>query len=288
MASESWLSSSLALPDLDVRDPGALLERVARAIAQSAGLAEPDVERVLRDALAREGWSLGAGVAIPHTELAGVTQPVVALAVTRAPLALPSIDQRAPDVFFFILAPPEDPEGHLLLLARLARLAQSHTLLAALRKAKSNDDLVALVSAAELRHDPMPAGRTSSPGFERPPHALIVIAIAGEKAADALLVELLDRGKAEATIVEAQSVREATTREVPLFAGFQDIFGDPGGRRVILVEADAGECDALLELVRKIAEERRALEVHVNVLPVHRRWQLARASDEESESGGHA
>jgi nitrogen PTS system EIIA component len=280
MVPEHWLKASLVLPALSVSGPAELVEEVARSVSASTGSALEATRSAFDGALRAEGWSLGAGVAIPHAELAGLSEPVVCLVVTRAPLPLPAIDGRAPDVFFFILAPPDDPEGHLVLLARLAGLAQSRTLVEGLRRATTADDVLPLVRAAELRHGRAPRSAPES-GY-----SMIVIAIAGESAVDALLVELLDQGLESATLLEAQSVREATTREVPLFTGFQDIFGDPGGRRVIMVDAPASKVDLLLECVQRIAVERRAVDVRVSVLPIQKHWQLVPVPEEESAGHG--
>jgi mannitol/fructose-specific phosphotransferase system IIA component (Ntr-type) len=270
-----WLNPTLVLAGLAVDDPHELVDAVARTMATARGLDAERVRTALTEAMKLEGWSLGGGVGVPHAELEGLTEPAVCLVVTSAPVDLPSIDARKPDIFLFIVAPADDPEGHLLLLARLARLAQSRTLLEALRKAPSSDDVVALVRAAERRHQPGAPGAMSSGSV------LIVIAIAGEKAVDALLVELVDRGLDEATIVEAQSLREATTREVPLFAGFHDIFGDPGGRRVILLDAPASESVAIMDAVRRIATEHGARQVSISVVALESHWHYAHHPDEE-------
>src|SRR5690606_23604598 len=134
-----------------------------------------------------------------------------------------------------------DPHAHLVLLAHWARLAQSRTFLDGLRRARTPDEVMALVCAAELRHAPVPA--ETKPVAS---HDLIVISVSGEKVVDALLIGLVDDGYEDACVIEAQSLREAATREVPLFAGFRDLFGDPGGRRVLLVDVEASRTDAVM------------------------------------------
>jgi mannitol/fructose-specific phosphotransferase system IIA component (Ntr-type) len=279
MRPSDWLNPALVLARPQTADARELIALVTERMATVTGLDPERIGRVLSVALALEGWSLGAGVGVPHGELEGLTEPRVCLVVTASPVELPSIDARPPDIFFFILAPPDDPQDHLLLLAHLARLAQSRTLLEGLRKAATSEEMIALVRAAERRH--VPAAPLPDAGA-----VLIVISIAGEKAVDALLVELLDRGLDQATIVEAQSVREATTREVPLFSGFHDIFGDPGGRRVIFLDAPTTESAAIFETAKRVAGEHRAKELRISVLPLELHWHLSPPA--EDEGGGHA
>jgi mannitol/fructose-specific phosphotransferase system IIA component (Ntr-type) len=269
-----WLKEDLVLVRPEAADVPGLVAAVGERMGAASGLDAGRIGTVLSVALAVEGWSLGSGVGVPHGELEGLTQPLVCAVVTRDALSLPSIDGRAPDIFFFILAPPDDPQGHLLLLAHLARLAQSRTLLEGLRKASSPEEAISLVRAAESRHAPRAPAKASS-------SVLIVIAIAGEKAVDALLVDLIDRGLDHATIVEAQSAREATTLEVPLFSGFRDIFGDPGGRRVIFLDVPAAEAVAICESVRRLAHEHDAKELRLSVLPMELHFHFESGSDEE-------
>lgn len=252
-------------------DVDALVARVAESIASAEGVSLERVEAAFREAIRREGFSIGTGVALPHSELEGLTTTHVCLATTTNPVALPTIDGRQPDLFFFTLAPPNDPEGHLLLLARLARLCQSRTLLDGLRRAKSSDEATQLIRAARLRH--APAG-LPAPVVAAAAHALVLIVTVGEKVVDALLVDLLDLGVEQATILEGQSLAEAMTREVPLFAGFRDIFGDPGGQRVIFVEVAAARVNEIVDTVRRVCENESAKEARVCVLPLEVRWTL--------------
>lgn len=255
-----------------------LIGAVAQNMAEVGGVDREQVTRAFRQATAGEGFSLGSGVAIPHTEHAGLEQTLVCLVTTREPLPLPTLDGRAPDIFLFILSKP-DPHAHLVLLAHWARLAQSRTFLDGLRRASTPDEVVALVEAAELRH----RAHSSAPRA-RASHDLVLISVSGEKVVDALLIGLVDDGFDDACVIEAQSLREAATREVPLFAGFRDIFGDPGGRRVLLLEVPAARTEALVEAVQRICEEHEARDARVSVLPLQTHWASPPVA---VEGGGH-
>ncbi len=256
----------------------AVAERMAGATATDSGRIEAAFAATLRSA----GFSIGDGVAIPHVELESLATTRVCLVTVRTPLALETIDGRAPDVFLFILSKP-DPHDHLLLLAHLARLAQSRTLVDGLRRARTAEEAMKLVHAAEQRYE----GRSGrSPPPPSTPHALFVVSIEGERLVDALLIDLVRQGFGDACILEAQSLREAAAREVPLFAGFRDLFGDPGGRRVLILEAATDCTDAIVETVRRIAEEHRAKDARVSAIPIHTRWFMPPPVDEEAP-GAH-
>lgn len=280
---ERSLDSTLILLGQDA-DVEALVSAVSAAISHAEQVPLEAVEAAFREAIRREGFSIGAGVALPHFELEGMTRARVCLATTSKPVVLPTIDGRQPDLFFFTLAPPDDPEGHLLLLARLARLSQSRTLLDGLRRSKGEEEAVQLLRAARQRH--APAG-VPAPAVAAAAHALVLIVTVGEKVVDSLLVDLLDLGVEQATILEAQSLAEAMTREVPLFAGFRDIFGDPGGQRVILCEVAAARVNEIVDTVKRVCENERAKEARVSVLPLELRWTLTAPAPGTSSGSGH-
>lgn len=285
MIPPGWLDASRVLTGLVANSVGELVEKVADGLAGAAQVESARVRAAFLEAMQSEGFSVGRGVAIPHIEMQGSLETHVCLATLREPLVPPraaaSIDGQPLDVFWFVLSKP-DPREHLLLLAHLARLNQSKTLLDGLRRARSGEEAVELVRVAELRHRP-----TSAVSSRVETNALIVVSIRGEKAVDALLVDLVDQGLGEACLLEAQSLEEAAAREVPLFAGFRDLFGDPAGRRLFLIEAPAAQANAIVELIRAVCHDYGAKEASVSVLPVQSRWALEAAPVTEEAPGGH-
>lgn len=281
MVPHGWLEASLVLPGLALTRVEDLVHSVADALGTATGLERARIEAGFLEAMRGDSFSVGGGVAIPHIEMPSSTETRVCLATLREPLPVPTIDGRAPDIFLFILSKP-DPQEHLLLLAHLARLTQSRTLLEGLRRIQTAEEAVALVHAAEMRHTVMPRTDVSLA-----PHALIVISVCGEKAVDALLIDLVDQGLGDAWIFEAQSLHEAATREVPLFAAFRDLFGDPGGRRTLMVQTPTDGAETVIEAVRRICEEYGARDASVSMIPVQTRWILRPAVQEEPAGGGH-
>lgn len=281
MVPPGWLERLRVLPGLEVTSIGELTQMAAEELARAARVESAAVGRAFTEAMQGDGFSVGRGVAIPHIEMAGSVETHLCLVTLRAPSSLVGIDAQPLDIFWFILSKP-DPREHLLLLAHLARLTQSRTLLDGLRRTASPEEAIELVRAAELRHRATPGAR-----FQRETNALVVVSIRGEKAVDALLIDLVDQGYGEACVLEAQSLQEAATREVPLFAGFRDLFGDPGARRLLLVEAPSAQVQAVVELIQGVCRDHGAKEASVSVLPVQNRWVLEPAVVEEEAPGGH-
>jgi PTS system nitrogen regulatory IIA component len=263
-----------------------VLSSAARALAPAIGVALEQIEAVLMDSGKTATAAIGAGVAVPHAQLPGLTSSVVALIVTTRPIDLRALDREPVDIFFVVLSRADDPKGHLLLLAHLARLAQSKTLRAALRQASSPAEALELISAAELRtQSAVPVSPVAA--TQVPSHYLGVISIVGEKALDAVLVSMIDEGFEHASLLEAQSLREAAAREVPLFAGFRDLFGDPGGRRIIMVDIESARTSDLCTMIQRICEETGAEDAEVALLPLDRYWRWERPTVERAQRGGH-
>lgn len=278
MAAKRWLEADLVLASIDEVTVEGVRQRVAEKMASATGLSVARVQEALEEAMKSEGYSIGNGVVLPHTELSELDETYTCLVTVRTPLPLKSIDGKPVHLAIFILSKP-DPHAHLLLLARLARLLQSRTLVDGLRRSRTNDEVIQLIDAAEMRHE---ATRAVEPQSSPQSQGLFVISVGGEKLVDSLLVALVELGFGEASVLEAQSLREATAREVPLFAGFRDLFGDPGGQRILLLEAELARSEDVIGTVRKVAEEHKARDARVAVVPLHVRWQAPRASEEPS------
>lgn len=267
MTAQEWLSPQRIAVGLRAPDLDGVLAAAARLL--SDGLDARNVVELLTARSREPGIAVGAGVAVPHAQVPGLTQARVALLVLEAGLDLPSPDRRPVDICFVLLAPPDDPKGHLLLLAHIARLCQNPVLLRGLRTAASPAEALALVRAAELRQDLRQPGTYRA----RPaPQQLAMITISGDGAVDKLLVELVEQGFGDASVIDVQSVRDAVTREVPLFAGFKDLFGDSGGRRVVLVRIDQDMTDQMLQLVQEATRESPRSEAHVAFIPLQSVW----------------
>ncbi len=286
MVQEAWLEPGLVLPRLAAPTVDAVVEAVADALAAAPDDVVPSpnpddrarIAEAFAAAMAGEGFSVGSGVAIPHIEHRGLDKTRVCLVTLEEPLPARTIDDRPLDLFFFILSKP-DPEAHLNLLAHLARLTQSRTLLEGLRRANTREEVAALIRAAEGRHVPAPVAPAAQ-------NAVLLISVCGERAVDALMIHLVDHGVGDACILETQNLREAAAREVPLFSGFRDLFGDPGGRRLFVVETSAEDAETIAAAAARICEEQRAKDARISVLPVTSQWVLA-PKVEVPASGGH-
>ena len=127
----------------------ALQELSAIAAAQTA-----QKERTVLDLLlARErlgSTGVGAGVAIPHAKLAGLSKPSAVFARLREPIEFDAVDGRPVDLIFLLLAPDSAGSDHLKALALVSRLLRDERVCARLRGTDSAEALYAILTGAAL------------------------------------------------------------------------------------------------------------------------------------------
>ncbi|HEY1435802.1 MAG TPA: PTS sugar transporter subunit IIA [Thermoanaerobaculia bacterium] len=127
-----------------------VLEELAARLAAEGAVAEPGelVTRLIdRERLGCTG--LGGGVAIPHCKLRGLPGVVVAIASTATPIDFGAADGVPVDLIFLVASPADAPAAHLQALARISRLLRTPGVAAGLRAARSADELVDRLRAAE-------------------------------------------------------------------------------------------------------------------------------------------
>jgi len=144
--------SALITPELVALDKnlGAAPSTVIRHLAElvvGAGRAT-EIEGLYADALAREAKTstgIPGGLAIPHCRSSAVTEPTLAVARLAQPVDFGAPDGPA-DLVFMIAAPEGGDQDHLKILSKLARSLMKADFTAALRAAKTQEEIVTLVT----------------------------------------------------------------------------------------------------------------------------------------------
>jgi len=133
---------------------GALRELVA-AVCRSAP--ELKMEKVLQAVLERErtvsSW-IAPGIALPHARLPGLGGFLVALGRSRAGIRFDSGDGQPVRLLVLILGPAQEVDGHIMLLADVARTIRSTTLVERVLAARSAAEIYRLVlSGGEIQRE---------------------------------------------------------------------------------------------------------------------------------------
>jgi len=88
---------------------------------------------------------VGEGVAIPHARLPGLERPVGGFMRLLHGVDFEAIDERPCDLVFMLLAPDGSGADHLRALAQVSRVFRQIPVRDALRKARTEDDVRAVI-----------------------------------------------------------------------------------------------------------------------------------------------
>ncbi len=111
-----------------------------------------DRETYKKAILAREKESttaMGEGIAIPHAKTSAVEKPGLAAMTVPNGVDYEAPDDEPSDLFFMIAAPNTKDNVHLEVLSRLATMLMDEDFVANLRKAKTPEEFLGVIDAAE-------------------------------------------------------------------------------------------------------------------------------------------
>ena len=128
-----------------VASKAALLADLAHRAAIYTGLAEASLRGSLtaREALGSTGF--GAGIAMPHARIIGLTDPFALFVQLSRPIPFDAIDGLPVDLVFMLLSPAASEGTHLAVLAAISRRLRDKDVADRLRKAKSPVEVLRVV-----------------------------------------------------------------------------------------------------------------------------------------------
>ena len=139
--------SAVSLSHFQVLSEESLLskKRVFERAAEAMGAAlDLNSEKIYRALLAREklgSTAIGEGIAIPHCRIDQCAEAAGCLVTLQEPIDFGSADGHDVDVIFVLLVPEEATEGHLNLLAALARSFSNAALRSRVRQTHNPEEL---------------------------------------------------------------------------------------------------------------------------------------------------
>jgi len=134
-------------------DKQELLEQLASLVA--ARLSGVDATQLLDRLAQREeqiSTGIGHGVAIPHTTLEGLAEPLCVVVQIPGGCDFCALDRSPVHVLFLLLSPPGKTGHHIRLLARIARLVDSRAFVEDLARARDAEEVYERVVAEDSRH----------------------------------------------------------------------------------------------------------------------------------------
>ncbi len=144
------LQSDLVLISPPVRGRDELFQLLGNLFRGSGLVASADT--VVKGLLEREAvlsTGIGGGVAVPHAQIDGLSQVVLAASVHPLGIDYPSRDDRRVQLVFCLLGGADTASDHLAGLARLARLARREEAVADLVHSSSGEQFLTTLTRLE-------------------------------------------------------------------------------------------------------------------------------------------
>jgi len=140
------LAPEAVVPALKAQNKKQLLQELAARAAALTGLPEKRIFETLieRERLGTTG--VGAGIAIPHGRMAGVTRITGVFARLEGGLDYEAVDSQPVDLVFMLLAPENAGADHLKALARVSRLLRNQVTCEKLRAAGTAEAIYAILT----------------------------------------------------------------------------------------------------------------------------------------------
>jgi PTS system nitrogen regulatory IIA component len=137
--------------DLVVANKKALLQQLGAAASRQLGVPSKQIVAALnaREKLGSTGF--GAGTAIPHGKIDGLSKVFGYFARLTPPIDFQAVDGLPVDLVFLLLSPTDAGADHLKALASVSRVFRDRATVAKLRGARSKDAIFALLAGVEAR-----------------------------------------------------------------------------------------------------------------------------------------
>lgn len=143
------LGSCRIIPAIKARDKKQLLKKLAEIVGNESGLPARLIYHTL---VVREnacGTGMGGGVAIPHARFTALNRFHVYFTRMDKPVDFEAPDDQPVDLIFLLLSPLNEDTGHLKALSSITRLLRNKECKAALRAAKTEEELYMLIAGKE-------------------------------------------------------------------------------------------------------------------------------------------
>jgi nitrogen PTS system EIIA component len=139
------LQGGVIIPLQDVPSRKQAIHFLCEALSDTTGIAPRVIEDAVMERERLGSTGVGEGVAIPHARLPGLEKPVGGFMRLLHGVEFESIDERPCDLIFMLLAPEGSGADHLRALAQVSRVFRQGPVRDALRKARTQEDVRAVI-----------------------------------------------------------------------------------------------------------------------------------------------
>lgn len=140
------ITPEAVIPSLAARSKKQVLQDLAERAAELTRLNAPDIYESLYQRECLGSTAVGRGIAIPHSQIAGLQRIVSVFARLQPPIDFEAPDEEPVDLVFLLLAPEHAGADHLKALAKVSRLLREPQSIERLRAAHDRATIYAVLT----------------------------------------------------------------------------------------------------------------------------------------------
>jgi len=210
------LNDKSCITNLTAKDKNDCLKKLASLISKSVKeISVKDIYNALveREKIGSTGFE--DGIAIPHAKIKGLSEFAISIAVSRKGIDFKSIDGKKSHIFYSVIGPEEDTEGHLQILAQISRISRNHN---ACKEIINSHSPVALKEAF-IRYTRAIGSKIEGK------NKLLIIVLYEKRFFEDIIDLFLERGIHGANVIESTGIKDILSN-IPLFSSFLDFLGE--------------------------------------------------------------
>ena len=119
-----------------------MLKELVDILVDAGKIENPDA--VLRDIIKREelgSTGLEEGIAVPHAKTEAVKSLTVAIGISPKGIDFEALDGKPSQLFFLLLAPPNQAGPHIEALSDIARMSKSKSFMRLLMNSRNSEEV---------------------------------------------------------------------------------------------------------------------------------------------------
>jgi len=149
---DSYLDANLCLAGVGVQNKERLFHRFVKALSKKhKNLSADTLLERLDNREKQSPTSVGGGVAIPHAFVADLDRPAIGAFILKRAIKYGPTDEDRVKTVFFLVGKEGEPNQHLPVLARIARLCSTPEFLEVLGKSKTGRDMYKTIVSWDKR-----------------------------------------------------------------------------------------------------------------------------------------
>ena len=132
--------------DFKATGKSSAIRRLCKLLSDSSRVI--DYKKMLRDIFIREdieSTGIGELIALPHARTDAVSEPIIAVAISKKGIEFDSLDSRPAKIIFMIVVPIKQSKQLLKLLAKITQLLKKPHIKQELLDAESPDEIIKIL-----------------------------------------------------------------------------------------------------------------------------------------------